>query len=103
MPYPAIIPEMFSHISENVPVNLLLFASEEDGKLSFSSGFVHAPLSAGQSIVISLPSYSTKVISSKSRGRPANFNPKTRQPLKHVVDYKCWLARNRATTKIIHY
>lgn len=74
MPYPAIIPEMFSHISENVPVNLLLFASEEDGKLSFSSGFVHAPLSAEQSIVIPLPSYTTKVISSESPGSLADAN-----------------------------
>ena len=74
MAYPAITPEMFSHVSENVPVNLLLFASEEDGKLSFSSGFVHAPLSAERSIVIPLPPYTTKVISSESPGSLADAN-----------------------------
>lgn len=74
MTYPTIDPEMFSHVSENVPVNLLLFASEEEGKLSLSRGFVHAPLSTGRSIVTPLPSYFTRVIATEPPGNLAEAN-----------------------------
>lgn len=42
----------FTHVQENVPVNLLLFGAPAGGKMSFSHGYVHAPVNEEQSILI---------------------------------------------------
>ena len=44
----------FTHVQENVPVNLLLFGAPAGGKMSFSHGYVHAPVNDEQSILIAL-------------------------------------------------
>lgn len=44
--------EQFTHIQEDVPVNLLLFGSPFGGKMDFSHGYVHAPVNDEQSILI---------------------------------------------------
>lgn len=44
----------FTHVQENVPVNLLLFGAPAGGKMDFSHGYVHAPVNDEQSILIAL-------------------------------------------------
>ena len=44
--------DQLTHIQEDVPVNLLLFGEPFGGKMDFSHGYVHAPVSDEQSILI---------------------------------------------------
>lgn len=69
MTSPTIDFEMFSHVSEGVPVNLLLFADQEGDKLWFTHGFVHAPLNAEQSVVLPVHPYLAEIIAPESPGK----------------------------------
>lgn len=71
MTSPTIDFETFSHVSEGVPVNLLLFADQEGDKLWFTHGFVHAPLNAEQSIILPIHPYLAEIIAPES---PGNVN-----------------------------
>lgn len=71
MTSPTIDFETFSHVSEGVPVNLLLFADQEGDKLWFTHGFVHAPLNAEQSVVLPIHPYLAEVIAPEY---PGNVN-----------------------------
>lgn len=66
--------ETFSHVSEGVPVNLLLFADQEGDKLWFTHGFVHAPLNAEQSVVLPIHPYLAEVIAPESPGNVNSFD-----------------------------